>query len=68
MNTYFYHIGTTVMFGRKNNEKKKQLTDLTSKYISLQNSLRYKKGLELAFTNKEMEDVYKQIRVLVEEL
>ena len=56
------------MFGRKNNEKKKQLTDLTSKYISLQNSLRYKKGLELAFINKEMQDVYKQIRVLVEEM
>ena len=56
------------MFGRKNNENKIQLADLIAKYISLQNSLRYKKGLELAFTNKEMEDVYKQIRVLAEEI
>lgn len=56
------------MFGRKNKEKRKQLADLTTKYISLQNSLRYKKGLELAFTHKEMEDVYKQIRTLAEKL
>ena len=56
------------MFGRKNKEKRKQLADLTAKYISLQNSLRYKKGIELAFTNKEMQDVYKQIRVLAEEM
>ena len=56
------------MFGRRNKEKRKQLADLTEKYISLQGSLRYKRGLEITFTCKEMENVYDQIRVIVEEI
>lgn len=56
------------MFGRKNKEKRKQLADLTEKYISLQGSLRYKRGLEIILTCKEMENVYEQIRVIAEEM